>query len=174
MRRMTIILVFFLLASVCAFAADSELLQTSGQAAVGQKVPWFSGWTVDDQVFNLKKAWADPATKRVALVFWATTCAPCRVGMQRLCQAKAKLERAHVKVVLVNVGEPVGTVRRFLKTHPQKFTVVVDQYGHSKKAFLNNGDGPTPVPRTAIIGRGGKVIRIIGAEGSDYINQIVK
>ena len=167
-------MVLFIALAWPAFAGQSEIFQTSGQAVVGAAAPWFSGWTVDEQVFNLKKAWADPTTERVALVFWATWCAPCREGMKRLCAAKAKLDAAGVKIVLVNVGEPAEKVRKFLKRNPMKFPVVVDPYGRAKKPFLGNGDGLGALPRTVVIGRDGKVIRIIGEEGPDYVEQIVK
>jgi len=94
--------------------------------------------------------------------------------MKRLCAAKARLQAAGISVVLVNVEEPAEKVRQFLKRTPMDFPVVLDPYGRAKKSFLDDGNGSLSLPRTVIVGRDGKVIRIIGSEGDDYIEQIVR
>ena len=165
---------FFLLFPSLSFAKDSQLMQKSGEAVVGQPAPWLSGWTLDDQVFNLKKAFEDPAVTRVAFVFWATWCAPCKEGMKRLCSAKARLEAAGLSVVLINVEEQADAVKNYLRKTPLTFPVVLDPYGRAKTPYLDDGNGSLSLPRTVIVGRDGKVIRIIGSEGDDYIEQIIK
>jgi len=165
-----------LLAPDFAQAKQSEILHKSGEAIIGQPAPWVSGWTLDDQVFNLKKAFEDPAVKRVAFVFWATWCAPCKEGMKRLCSAKGKLDANGVKVVLFNMDEQseLEKVRKFVRQNSVSFPVVLDPYGRAKTPYLDDGNGSLSLPRTVIVGRDGKVIRIIGSEGDDYIEQIVQ
>jgi thiol-disulfide isomerase/thioredoxin len=159
---------------ILAFAGNSQILAKSGEAQVGQPAPFLSGWALDGKVFNTTKAFRDPNTHRVALVFWATWCKPCKEGLKLLNAGKAKLDAAGVSVVLVDVEEPADTVRTFLSKHPASFFVVLDQYGRSKKPYLDDGNGSVALPRTVIIGRDGKVLRIIGKEGKDYVDQIIR
>jgi peroxiredoxin len=167
----------FLLAPNLAHAKQakhSEILNKSGKAEVGKPAPWFSGWTLNDKVFNLKKAFRDPATQRVALVFWATWCKPCKVGMAKLKKNKARLHKAGVRVMLMNFKEEKDAVSRFILKHPKNFPVMLDPYGRTEKSYLVSGKAKLCLPRTVIVGRNGKVLRIIGEEGNDYVEQIIR
>ena len=168
------ILALLLLAPSFAFADDSELLSKSGAAEVGKLAPWFSGWTLDNQVFNTTKAIKAPGTKRVALVFWATWCAPCRLGMDKLAKNAERLRADGTTVVLVNYKDKPEDVRVFLAKKPMPFTMVLDPFGQSEKTYLEPANGSVSLPRTVVVDADGLVKRIIGAEGEDYIEQIMK
>jgi len=150
----------------------TETLSRSGEASVSQAAPWLSGWTTDDRVWNLKRAFADSLTTRVALVFFATWCPPCREGIARLTAHASELRASGVGVVLVDSKEEAQKVRRFVAASPA-FPVVLDRFGTTERTCLRVRDGPVRLPRTAIIGRDGAVQAIFGTEGKDYVDRIL-
>lgn len=150
----------------------TESLSHSGEAAVFEAAPWLSGWTIDEQVWNLKRAFADSLTTRVALVFFATWCPPCREGIARLTARASELRAAGVGVVLVDFKEDARKVERFVGAAPA-FPVVLDRFGTTEKTYLCSGDEPVMLPRTVIVGRDGVVQAIFGAEGGDYVDRVL-
>jgi thiol-disulfide isomerase/thioredoxin len=155
-----------------AVVRATESLPRSGEAEVSEAAPWLSGWTIDEQVWNLKRALADSLTTRVALVFFATWCPPCREGIARLTARAGELRAAGVGVVLVDFKEDAQKVRRFVGSSPA-FPVVLDRFGSAEKAYLRSGDGPVKLPRTIVIGRDGVVRAIFGTEGGDYVDRVL-
>lgn len=154
-------------------AKPSEQLPASGAAVVGEKAPWLAGWTLEESVFNIDKPFADPTVERLVLVFWATYCQPCRVGMQRLQDAAADLTAAGVRVALINVGESAALVSAYFGEHRPSFDVVLDPYLNSEEAYLLRPDGRKVLPLTVVLDRSRAVVRMIGAEGDDYVRLLV-
>jgi thiol-disulfide isomerase/thioredoxin len=150
----------------------TESLSRSGEASVSEAAPWLSGWTTDERVWNLKRAFADSLTTRVALVFFATWCPPCREGIARLTARASELHAAGVDVVLVDFKEDAQKVKRFVGAAPA-FPVVLDRFGTTEKTYLRIGDGPVRLPRTVVIGRDGIVRAIFGSEDKDYVDRIL-
>lgn len=182
-RGLPVFVLAVLIAGV-AFAGSgkSQVLDHSGKTVTGQDAPWFAAWGTDEKPFNRDHAFRDPNTKRLALVFWATWCAPCLDGLRVLNNSKAELDAAGVRVVLVNATFPTAgqnetkdDVRRFLSRNPTPYTVVFDEFGNNAKLFLNGDKGDNgSLPRTVVIGRDNKVIRIIGREGEDYVRLLTE
>jgi len=160
------LILLMLFASSLFAATESDL--TSGQAVVGQDAPWISGWTLNDEVFNTAKAFNDSTVNRVALVFWASWCASCVKGMEELNKHALELTDKGIKVVLVNSAEPEETVREFFTDRDNPFTVVLDPYSKNRETYM-----PSPLPKTFLIGRDGKVEAIFGKEDTDYIQRII-
>lgn len=150
----------------------TESLSRSGEASVSEAAPWLSGWTTDERVWNLKRAFADSLTTRVALVFFATWCPPCREGITRLTARASELRAAGVGVVLVDFKEDARKVERFVGASPA-FPVVLDRFGTTEKTYLRSGEEPVTLPRTVIVGRDGVVQAIFGTEGGDYVDRIL-
>jgi len=156
-----------------ARGASSELLEQSGQAETGRPAPWFSGWTLDQQVFNIDKPFKNPKIKRVALVFFTTKCLPCLKGMDFLKHNRDRLIQAGVYVALINYKESRDLLVGYFRKHPSPFTVVVDAYGQMETLYLNASNGTVELPRTVVIGPDRKVIKIIGIEREDYLSQLL-
>jgi len=148
----------------------SECLPASGQTRIGAPAPWLSGWTLDNQVFNITRPFRDESVRRLALVFWATHCGPCRDGIKRLEAAAPALVAAGTRVALVNVGDQAAQVAEFVAGFfPQgvpPFAVVLDP--HAVQAAPYFGEAIT-LPLTVVIERGGTVRQIIRAKGNDYV-----
>jgi thiol-disulfide isomerase/thioredoxin len=161
------LILLLLFAAVTAFAA-TESLQTSGQTVVGEAAPWLSGWTLVDDVFNTQKVFNDESINRVALVFWASWCAPCKKGIKELNKHSAEFNEHGIKVVLVNSAESEEAVREYCGENGQLFTVVLDPYSKNRETYM-----PSPLPKTVLIGRDGKVEAIFGKEDTDYVQRII-
>jgi len=161
-----VLLIVVLFASSLFAATESH--QSSGEATVGEAAPWLSGWTLVDEVFNTQKVFKDESVNRVALVFWASWCAPCKKGVKELNKHCAELNELGIKVVLVNSAESEETVREFFGENGPLFTVVLDPYSTNRETYM-----PSPLPKTVLIGRDGKVEAIFGKEDTDYIQRII-
>jgi len=150
----------------------TESLDRSGASVVGQAAPWLAGWTLDDQVWNLRKAFADTSTQRVALVFFATWCAPCKQGIAQLSARAADLKADGVSIILVDYQEDAVKVRKFLGDQ-STFPVMLDRFGAAQQSYLSTNGDQVRLPRTVLIGRDMKVQAIFGSEGGDYVDRIL-
>lgn len=176
MRRILILLIIMVLISLfsCpAYAKDSQLLQQSGQAKVGHPAPWLSGWTLGNEIFNIKKPFKDPEINKQVLVFFASWCAPCKKGIEMLNKHKKHLKNNGIQIVLINFNEPLEKVKEYMKKTPSYFPVVLDPFGQSGETYLETSKGTFPIPKTFIIDREGIVKGIIGHEGKDYVSRIL-
>jgi peroxiredoxin len=169
-------LLFISVAAQSAGKKKCELLKKSGQAVVGGEAPFFGGWYFEQRqkVFNTNKIWGNPGEKRIALVFFTTTCGPCLVGMEKLKKARKKLKKAKVPVFLVNFKEDAKKVERFMKKHSMPFPVIHDRFGNAQGSYLDSSGKSVVLPRTVILGKDGKVKLIIGEEGDDYVDCMIE
>jgi peroxiredoxin len=155
-----------------------ELMQRSGEAEVGKDAPWFAGWTLGNSVLNSKILFKDARTQRVAYVYFATYCVACRYGLEQLKLHKARLDAAGVTVVLVDYMEDAADVKPYLdKMGLAGFIVALDKFGQNGRKFgiekKTKNDVSVALPRTFVVGRDGKLAKIIGAEGEDYVEQLL-
>jgi len=154
--------------------SETESLQISGQAFVGEKAPWLSGWTMSGDVFNIDMPFKDKSTKRLVLVFWTTWCIPCRRGMSMIEGAADTLNKSGSVVVMVNFGEGREMIRKYLKKYSVSFPVVLDRYKRTEKTYLSDvKNNKVSLPKTVIIDPDRKVKAIFGREGDDYIERIL-
>jgi peroxiredoxin len=165
------------LASAAPHAATGQIpteqLQTSGKATVGQPAPWFAGWTAQDRVLNRTRLLKQSASGH-ALLFFATWCKPCEVGLAQVQAQHAALQAAGLNVILVAVGQSAEDVQPWLKARKlDAFPLLIDRFGTIALAFgaqtIADGTATTQLPRTALLAPDGTVRALLGREGPDFI-----
>jgi len=118
----------------------------------------------------------EQGVKRIALVYFATYCAPCAEGMKRLKNAKAALKANGILTVLVNVGEgeddPEPVYKFVRENGGTGFPLIldirkqlVDPYG------LSEVDGVTVktiMPKTLVLDSKLRPLFLLGEEGYDF------
>ncbi len=107
-----------------------------------------------------------PNTKRVALVYFATWCVPCREGMLMLRNNKDLLEKNNILVVLVNVGEKdVKMVHKWVEKYSSpEWDLVMDVNQQLTAKF----GLPSKIPLTLLLDRNLKPLLLLGTEGNDW------
>ena len=181
--RPSLVVLFFvvLLFSSVSFAAEAA---TQSQkiplpAAIRDSLPWFAVFELqnDNAPFtrNHLNALAQK-NERVALVYFATWCIPCREGLKQISTNAEALAAAKTAVVLVNVGErEKDSITKFLEQFSlEKLPAVVDPFGRLTEGFglIKEGEN-IDLPRTVVVDKKMHPSFMIGAEGADYI-QILK
>lgn len=152
----------------------TEVLPVYGALAPGMEAPWLAGWTLADTVWNIDRT---AAADRTVLVFWATWCAPCREGLQRLAAAEDRLAAAGVEVVLVNLDAQQRQIAQFVAEEPPVFTCVLDPFQANTRAFFGlatRGSDTLALPRTVILDRDRRVLALLGREGADYVDRLLQ
>ena len=158
---------------------SSQLLQRSGQAVVGQAMPFFSGWTVSasaGRAYSLRKALKSNKTRYV-LTICASWCKPCMRGLQRLSESK-KLFSTHKTELIILVADSSEHGREiFSKFKFDWAHVVVDEFQNfalklAPERGKKTGRDSLSLPRTIIFNQSGVIEKIIGREADDYISQI--
>lgn len=152
-------------------------LTEAGPARVGALVPWFAGWTPDDQILNRSKVLAEqpPGTRAVVVVVFATWCQPCAVGLEVLAGAREKLAAHGITLLLVAWRQEADVVQPWLRARglDPKTPLILDRFGRAAAALGAEVADKATLPRTVVLGPDGTVRAIFGAEGPDYLDRIV-
>ncbi|MBF0485422.1 MAG: redoxin domain-containing protein [Candidatus Omnitrophica bacterium] len=90
--------------------------------------------------------------KQAIVFFWATWCPHCREQIQALNARRSELEKAGIMIEFVDVGEPKGQVKAFLKDHQMSDNVFLDIDTQASEAYSVYG-----IPTLYFIGRDGIV-----------------
>ncbi len=80
-----------------------------------------------DSVKGGKISLEDFKGRFVLLNFWATWCAPCREEMPAMDNLYKQLNNRGLEVVGVHVGPSLAGVKKFLKSVPVSFTILLDK-----------------------------------------------
>jgi peroxiredoxin len=153
-------------------------LERLGKNQVGGDLPWFAAEIVDGSVLNRKKVLARLKAnkqKGVVLVFFATWCAPCKIGIMELVNHSQRLDSAGVTLLLVDYNEDGAGAEAFLeKLGASKYSVLPDRYGEIGKLFgVVNPESGGGLPKTFVAGSDGKILAIFSIEGYDYVERII-
>lgn len=155
---------------------NSESVAQCGKAKVGEKAPWFAGLGLDNRPMNRDMVLRGLGGKgTVAVVFFATWCEPCKVGLRMLTAALPDLRRAGVTPILIAYQQDAETVRPFVESAGlNQMTVLLDRMGVASREFgaevVDAGGKSAKLPLTAVIDAGGTVRTLIRREGTDYID----
>lgn len=168
--------VFLVLAAFFApasFAADSQKLPLP--AEIKDSVPWFAVRELKNDNTPFTRTHLQRLVQkydRVALVYFATWCVPCRAGLKQIVAHQAELAQAKTGIVLVNVGEKEpAKVQSFLqKISADKLPAITDPFGRMTEGFglIKAGQNIT-LPKTIVVDKDLKVKILVGEEGGDYV-----
>lgn len=166
-----------LLAGMAAFSFAQESpvsVKKSVPAVVKDSLPWFAVREITE--FNppfTRNHLAQLTEKknRIALVYFATWCLPCRVGIKKLNENSALLEQNNVKVVLVNIGErDEKKIQEWIaKLGVEKFKAISDPFKRLTEGFglIKEGEEMS-LPQTMVVDKNLKPLFMIGQEGNDW------
>ena len=99
-------------------------------------------------------SWVKLKGKVVVLEFWATWCGPCVASIPHLNDLAEQFKNKPVVFISVT-SENEGVAQGFLKNHPMKATVGLDDYEVLNKAFHVVG-----IPHAVIVDAGGRIAAI--------------
>jgi thiol-disulfide isomerase/thioredoxin len=189
MRRITYI--FALLTALAAFAEPSEKLPLTDELKA--EMPWFAFNAKDgngtyQKVINrdnLKELARQKKYRKVVFSFFATWCVPCREGLKKMSDNADELRKKNILVVLVNVAEQdlenysygkIDGWARQNKYFREEWLLVFDKYSTSLEdfGFQKNDSEEAPLPRTLIADSNLRPLILIGNEGDNYLQLLLK
>lgn len=147
---------------------DSELLVDDGEgpeSLVGADAPELGLPTLaGDATIDLDAL----RGQVVVLDFWATWCGPCRAALPGLQKEHVELSDKGLRVIAVNVGEEIETVKSFIEQNKYTFTVALDADSTASGRYLVRG-----IPQTVVIGRDGKIRSVIVGLSPERVNEAI-
>ena len=162
--------------------SKSQLLKQSGEAVLGNPMPFFSGWMLSetiDKPFRLGDLLSNNKSRYV-LSICASWCKPCLDGLKRLSQSKDLFLDRKISLIIMVADEREHALElreRFNLTWAQIF---VDEFQSSAQKFApisasSAGQGRSlNLPRTIVFNSKGTVELIIGKEGNDFVSLLTK
>jgi len=99
----------------------------------------------------------DPDGRAVALAFWATWCGPCREELPRLERVAARIDRARLRIVAVNIEEAdlKAEAARVAKQLAPSLEVAYDGAAAAARYRV------VGIPYTMVVGRDGKAVAVL-------------
>src|SRR5436190_9396713 len=139
---------FALVLAVVAFMAINS---PSAQAQLkrGDVAPTLLGNTLDGSPVSADKN----SGKVLAITFWASWCAPCRTELGILEAIQNKVGQDQIRVVAVNIEDPLDFVRLARKLSHWKIVISHDDDGKASAAY-----GVYGIPHFVLVGRNGHIL----------------
>jgi len=107
--------------------------------------------------------------KVVVLDFWATWCGPCRRWMPIVAKAQRDYASKGVQVYAVNLRESEAKVREYLSQTKIDVPILMDRTGAVATDYRAGS-----IPTTVIVGRDGKVVRVlVGLHGEEDLQDVL-
>jgi peroxiredoxin len=132
--------------------------ETPVAAEVGALSPPFEVIDVRNRRLALSSLRGSP----VVINFWATWCAPCVNEMPRLQAAYDQYKAAGLRMVGINVNEPVADVVSWARHYNITYDLAVDNDGRLAYSYMVRN-----LPVTLFIGRDGVIHAIVNGEVSE-------
>jgi peroxiredoxin len=127
---------------------------SGGKASVleGKEAPAFSLKDMSGKTVSLNEL----RGKVVVLDLWATWCPPCRLSLPHLDKLYAEMNGRPVAVYAVNIQEEKDDVQKFIEITKLQTPVLLDSDGAVGQKYHADA-----IPQTVVIGRDGKVAKVI-------------
>lgn len=176
MNRLTTFVVIFFASFCLAFAQPkaSSSAEIKLPATLTDSIPWFAVRELNDTNSPFTKNHLSriaEGNNRVALVYFATWCLPCRAGVKRLAENASALQQNKMQVVLVNIGErDEEQIKNWVeKVGASDFKVIMDPFKRLTEGFglVKEGEDIS-LPRSVVVDGKLKPLFMLGEEGSDW------
>lgn len=117
---------------------EERLKQEAARSGLGmgQRAPGFDGEDLalvglDGRPLSLGQYRGRP----VWVVFWATYCEPCKQEEPDLVAAFEVHQSNGLVIVAIDVGEPPGEVRDYVRSHRLPYPIAIDVDGRAREAY---------------------------------------
>jgi peroxiredoxin len=162
-RLIIIVIVIVVVITIVGIALSHGSCSPPGSTLQSQKAPDFTLSTMTEANITLSELEGTP----VVLNFWATTCGYC-VAELYYFEAVAQESEDEIKIVAINVGQPISEVERFFGGYEPTMIVALDRNGEIFADYCQ-GDNPQGyIPITFLIDSEGIVQYIkLGAFNSE-------
>ena len=143
-RRVPFFLLFVLVLIVNTHCGRNR---AEGELAIGSSAPDFRLSDLRGQEVTL----AQYQGKVVILDFWATWCGPCRMSMP-LLEKLQKENPSQLKLLAINLEEPLDLVRDYISRQNFQSTVLLDSEGKVGRAYQSES-----IPMQVVIDKKGLI-----------------
>lgn len=99
---------------------------------IGKKAPDFSLPSIDGENIKFSEFRGDD---KAIVFFWATWCPHCRTQLQELSKNSKAITDQGVKIIAVDYGEDVKTVKRYVERNNIDVPMVVDQENELEEKY---------------------------------------
>jgi thiol-disulfide isomerase/thioredoxin len=175
-------LVALLLSASLSFAAPASASTAAQEKSrkiempksISDSLPWFAVREISENKSPFTRSHLEKLAannERTAIVYFATWCIPCRVGVKRLVENIDELNKNKVSVVLVDIGErDEDAIKNWVKKMGAEiFTVVNDPFKRLTEGFgLVKENEEISLPRTIVLNNKAKPLFMLNEEGSDW------
>jgi len=147
-----------------------------GKAVVGQPLPRVAAFGLDNGAYSSVQLLRQNATRGLLVQFWATWCKPCVTELDQLVAGRERLERAGVRVLLVNLLEDPARVAAFVRDHRlDGFPLILDSTGAIVEDFAleDQRSHQLALPVSIVSGADGVVRAILRDGGSDLVGKVL-
>ena len=149
--------------------AIASLLVTTTAAAqptskVGDPAPASLGVTPAEQPIVV----GDGAGRITVVSFWASWCEPCRKELPMLEAIQNRVGAAYIRVVAVNIEDPLDFSRLARRLSDWKLTLTHDVDDKVSKAY-----GVKGIPHLVLIGRDGRILKVRRGYDESKLDQVV-
>jgi len=171
-----------LLPTAEALPPRSKLLTQTDSLKLGDEVPWVAGWDLEGEAIGLGEI-LSRARKGFVFTLTKPSCLRCEDGLRYLLGAQDRLAKRGVQLIIIFLGDHhPKTITQWLESRglggsgsedkrwrDKKPIVLIDRYEVMSERFGTDN----ALPRSFVVGREGRVLRVIAQEGYDLIELIL-
>jgi peroxiredoxin len=162
-RLIIIVIAIIAVITIVGIALSHGSCNPSGSTLLSQKAPNFTLPTMTEANITLSELEGTP----VVLNFWSTTCGYCVVELPYF-EIAAQESEEEIKIVAINVGQPISEVERFFGDYEPTMVVALDRNGEVFTNYCQNDNPQEGIPITFFVDSEGIVKYIkIGAFRSE-------
>lgn len=114
---------------------------------IGQPAPDFKLKDIEGKEVTLSQI---RQGKRAIVFFWATWCPHCRKELKNLNEQQENLEKMHIKLAVIALGESADVVKKYLEKQKISLNVILDE-----KEVYADEYGIVGVPTLFFVDEGG-------------------